>query len=996
MTEHMPAPATLPGHRIAALEPPPAVPGRSLHGAVHPPEEQRRIFHRIGQLAAAIHHSASARPGGGAPAALAKLERHLAGARELLAPGDEGYIRAVVKSAEHLPPLDAVPTHGDLQLRNLRWDTDRGSLYVIDFERSEPGPAIRDFVRLSDAWNGRPDLHEALTAGYGRPLTAAEEQHLAVHEVLDAVSGIQYGACNGDPEPVERGRRTLARLRTPPRVTTPTLRSSTVATAPADHWEQIYRDGIEFRPLGEDERALLAEHAPALEGGGRALDIGCGTGELAAHLAKAGFQVDAVDLAEAALERARTAHPDAAAVRWLRLDVEHDDLAPLGDDPYDVITLRLSVASVASRTNLLHALGRRLRPGGTVAITTPLAASTPADRRSIALDEDEIAALTSGWKNASRFDTGDLALLVLRGPFADTVATERTVPATGNVAVAGSLAVVTNDRGQVLLGWSARGMWELPGGKLDGPKAPDEAPEALEAAAVRELAEETGLRATGATVLAILTDAAQGVPRLTAVTRVTGFTGTPAVLEPHKFTRWEWFDTPSLACLGRVFTPAAQALESVWPGSIPGLPPVTAYPHDTAHPAAPGESPEAARRRTGMTDRIAAANPSLPAEILAALRTVPRHRFAPEQDLAAAYDDDLAVITRRDETGRATSSVSAPWLQADMIAKLGLEPGADVLEVGSGGYNAELLAHVVGEEGRVVTVDIDEYVVRRTRRFTAEAGSGRVLALQGDGALGAPARHVPRGGFDGCVITHNVWDIAPAWRQQLREGATLVAPLEVHGYTRAIALVRRGDVLHARGWTYCGFVRDLGQNGRTTPVVDLAGGELRLRFEDGPAGDTTGLEEALRGERHEARTGVTVAGGESFETLQLYLATTLPSFCRLAGDRDKDTGIATFDRSGNTPALLGDGSLAYLTYVWVKDGETPAERRAEFVAHAFGESGPALADRLAAAVRRWDEHVRGHGYPRMTVHPSTTPDSVLPAGHVVDKVLSRLVFHWGT
>lgn len=758
-------------------------------------------------------------------------------------------------------------------------------------------------------------------------------------------------------------------------------------TVHAEHWEQLYSDGIEFRPLGEGERALLAEHAPAPDGGGRALDIGCGTGELAAQLAAAGYRVDAVDLAEAALDRARTAHPDAAGVRWLRLDIEHDDPAPLGDESYDLINFRLSVAFVASRTNLLHALGRRLGPGGTMMITTPLAASTPAEKRRIALDEDEIAALTSGWRDVKRIGAGDLAVLVLRGPCADTVATERTVPATGNVAVAGSLAVVTNDRGQVLLGWSARRMWELPGGKIEGP-------EPLERTAVRELAEETGLLARDATVLAILTDAAQGVPRLTAVTRVTGFTGTPAVLEPHKFTRWEWFDTTSLACLGPVFTPGAQALEATWPGSVPGLPPVTAYPHDTAHPAAPGESPQAARRRTEMTDRLAAANPCLPADILAALRTVPRHRFAPEQDLATAYDDDLAVVTRRDENGRATSSVSAVWLQADMIAKLRLEPGSAVLEVGSGGYNAELLAHVVGQGGWVVTVDIDAYVVHRTRRFTAEAGSGRVLALQGDGALGAPARHVPRGGFDGCVITHNVWDISPHWREQLAEGAYLVVPLEIHGYTRAIALVRRSDVLHATGWTYCGFVRDLGRNGRTTPAVRLAGGELRLRFEDGLAGDTTGLEEALRGPRHEERTGVTIAGGESFETLQLYLATTVPGFCRLAGDRDKDTGITAFARSENAAALLGDGSLAYLTYVWVKDGETPAERRAEFVAHAFGEGGPALADRLAAAVRRWDEHARGHGYPRMTVHPAATPDSDLPAGHVVDKVLSRLVFQW--
>ncbi|WP_345050214.1 phosphotransferase [Streptomyces rameus] len=37
-------------------------------------------------------------------------------------------------------------THGDFQLRNLP-RTDDGSAAVIDFERSEPGPAVRDLVR---------------------------------------------------------------------------------------------------------------------------------------------------------------------------------------------------------------------------------------------------------------------------------------------------------------------------------------------------------------------------------------------------------------------------------------------------------------------------------------------------------------------------------------------------------------------------------------------------------------------------------------------------------------------------------------------------------------------------------------------------------------------------------------------------------------------------------------------------------------------------------
>ncbi|WP_406220842.1 hypothetical protein [Streptomyces decoyicus] len=53
-----------------------------------------------------------------------------------------------------------------------------------------------------------------------------------------------------------------------------------------------------------------------------------------------------------------------------------------------------------------------------------------------------------------------------------------------------------------------------------------------------------------------------------------------------------------------------------------------------------------------------------------------------------------------------------------------------------------------------------------------------------------------------------------------------------------------------------------------------------------------------------------------------------------------------------------------------------------------------LAERMAACVRSWDQHVRGTGYPQMTVHPAGTPDHELPCGHILDKTSSRLVFQW--
>ncbi|MEU0216125.1 phosphotransferase [Streptomyces sp. NPDC006265] len=199
-----------------------AVPGRPLHGTVLAPEREREVFQGIGALARRIHQASPPRPApAGSGPAVAKADRHLAGARSHLRPGDEEFVRELVRQAEDLPPLEWVETHGDFQLRNVLTtsgadaETDDREVFVavIDFERSEPGPAVRDLVRLCDAWDSRDDLFEAFLAGYGRSLTAAEEARLVIDAALDSVSGIAYGALHDDPELVERGRRTLARLR---------------------------------------------------------------------------------------------------------------------------------------------------------------------------------------------------------------------------------------------------------------------------------------------------------------------------------------------------------------------------------------------------------------------------------------------------------------------------------------------------------------------------------------------------------------------------------------------------------------------------------------------------------------------------------------------------------------------------------------------------------------------------------------------------------------
>jgi protein-L-isoaspartate(D-aspartate) O-methyltransferase len=178
--------------------------------------------------------------------------------------------------------------------------------------------------------------------------------------------------------------------------------------------------------------------------------VGCGTGELAVHLSRLGYMVDACDFADSAIARAREEHADVEGVRWMALDIERDDPAPLSEEGYDLIVMRLMYPFLTDRGRVVHGLGERLRDRGALVVITPVAENTPAERRGIALDEDEIGLVCAGWGTVERLDADGLAFLVLRGLCHTGIRAVEKRPTAGH-ALAGALAVVTDDAGRVAL-----------------------------------------------------------------------------------------------------------------------------------------------------------------------------------------------------------------------------------------------------------------------------------------------------------------------------------------------------------------------------------------------------------------------------------------------------------------------------------------------------------------------------------------------------------------
>jgi 2-polyprenyl-3-methyl-5-hydroxy-6-metoxy-1,4-benzoquinol methylase len=126
-------------------------------------------------------------------------------------------------------------------------------------------------------------------------------------------------------------------------------------------WERLPED------LQPPDRALrvafLRDH---IQPGETVLDLGCGDGWMTAELAALGARPTGVEIARAAVERARLRHPQLtfalAAV---------DGSLPMQDNAFDVVWSSEVIEHVADTARWLSEARRVLRPKGRLLLTTP-------------------------------------------------------------------------------------------------------------------------------------------------------------------------------------------------------------------------------------------------------------------------------------------------------------------------------------------------------------------------------------------------------------------------------------------------------------------------------------------------------------------------------------------------------------------------------------------------------------------------------------------------
>ena len=118
-------------------------------------------------------------------------------------------------------------------------------------------------------------------------------------------------------------------------------------------WDARYADGAFEERVHPS--AFLLEWGALLPERGMVLDLACGAGRNARHLARRGLTVDAVDISQVALDRGRR-ESAGLSIRWLRRDLD-EGFAPR--HRYDAI-INFRYVNLP----LLRALLRWLRPGG--------------------------------------------------------------------------------------------------------------------------------------------------------------------------------------------------------------------------------------------------------------------------------------------------------------------------------------------------------------------------------------------------------------------------------------------------------------------------------------------------------------------------------------------------------------------------------------------------------------------------------------------------------
>jgi len=151
-------------------------------------------------------------------------------------------------------------------------------------------------------------------------------------------------------------------------------------------------------------------------------------------------------------------------------------------------------------------------------------------------------------------------------------------------------------------------------------------------------------------------------------------------------------------------------------------------------------------------------------KVLDAIGKVPRHLFMDSSFIQMAYKDQAFPIGHG-------QTISQPYTVAVQTSLLEIEPGDNVMEIGTGsGYQAAVLCEMGAS---VFSVERQERLFQKTSKLLPSIGYKEIRLFLGDGNEGLPAS-AP---FDKIIVTAGISDIPSNLFVQLKLGGLMVIPL---------------------------------------------------------------------------------------------------------------------------------------------------------------------------------------------------------------------------
>lgn len=388
-------------------------------------------------------------------------------------------------------------------------------------------------------------------------------------------------------------------------------------------------------------------------------------------------------------------------------------------------------------------------------------------------------------------------------------------------------------------------------------------------------------------------------------------------------------------------------------------------------------------------------------QVEAAFRAIPRHLFLPDAPLEEVYRDQSIPTKRLND--QVVSSSSQPAIMAIMLEQLELQPGHRVLEIGAGtGYNAALMAHLVGDTGQVVTIDLDEDIVEHACEHLKLADFDQVQVICRDGGLGYPAA-AP---YDRIVLTVGAWDIISVWLEQLKPGGRLLLPLSIRGPQLSIAFEQVADHLSSISIKPCGFMplRGAFAGPQQSVPLGLEPG-LTITVENTDLVEAEAIYSSLIGSGQNLASPIQVTLPEIFGGLNLWLALREQGFCSLhaqgkPAEAEIIPDLFRFSSANKISSTMGLVEQEKLCLLMRSPDQTSSEEQGDkaqpfqLFVRTFGPDHR-LASHLIEQITAWDAAGRP-SVERLCIRAYPHGNNYIPSTNdfVIQKQFTQLVLHW--